>query len=343
MPRLSIDKGFAVHFQDAYGGKGSAGQIKKATLLGRSYSLTLPDGTKKVLNRGSFIDFLNSKNKDLPPLKKGWFFGYFGSSDAEIEKVFNALFDHTLKDAEDEKNEILNILNNEFKNLESVINKKPHLAKDPYFILEALNIAAVKDKNSNDRPNARLVFELADNKALMKDAEFMHKIISMYSDSCKLLIDKFVLKGDRSPDSIIEGMNFCPLIKENIDKGLYPRYELYNLSNYLINFRENFTVDLLEDVEFSIRAIKIAPNDVIKMFCEFKQESNNSDFIITALDLLKSDPPNGLYKSLVEEYREGICNRISNNLLEDIEFLNKVSKLAPEGNTKTLPIVKKTT
>lgn len=76
------------------GRRGRTGAIKTSTWWGKS--ITLKNGAEEIkLNRGSLIDFLNQVRgngtngpfKDLPKLKKGWFWGIGGSSNRKITQT----------------------------------------------------------------------------------------------------------------------------------------------------------------------------------------------------------------------------------------------------------------
>lgn len=86
--RFEITKGAAgALFNKATTGHGNAGQVKKAGHFGRSIKV---QGQR--LNAGSLVDFLNNHPESDKQLKKGWFFGYGGSSNKEIKAVFNSIF-----------------------------------------------------------------------------------------------------------------------------------------------------------------------------------------------------------------------------------------------------------
>lgn len=57
--------------------------ISRATWLGKSIKIL-----KKSVNKRSLINFLNNHDKNLK-LKRGWFFGYGGSSDSDVIQAFN--------------------------------------------------------------------------------------------------------------------------------------------------------------------------------------------------------------------------------------------------------------
>lgn len=73
---------------DGKDGHGKQGQVKKGGFWSRSVTVA-----NKEMNAGSLIDFLNTK---IPvgdkPLKKGWFFGWGGSSDKAITDAFNKVY-----------------------------------------------------------------------------------------------------------------------------------------------------------------------------------------------------------------------------------------------------------
>lgn len=89
MTRFKITKpGDDFQFDIVSGKSGKKGHIKKATWLGRKIRIG-----NEYLNRGSLIDFINSKRSPTEKkLKKGWFFGC-GAKDSEVRDRLNAIFD----------------------------------------------------------------------------------------------------------------------------------------------------------------------------------------------------------------------------------------------------------
>lgn len=99
--RLTI--GINGRFQDYTGenGHGKAGQIKKASWLGKTISLKGKDASgqssEMTLNRGSLIDYINANQaSNAAPLKKG-FLGIGGSSNEEVSKVFDQMISEKTK------------------------------------------------------------------------------------------------------------------------------------------------------------------------------------------------------------------------------------------------------
>lgn len=80
-------------FKDYHGvGSGKEGQIKIGSWWSRSIAVS---GLTRKLNRGSLIDFINSRLPKKDHLKKG-FFGIGGSSNREIRIKLLSIAENTL-------------------------------------------------------------------------------------------------------------------------------------------------------------------------------------------------------------------------------------------------------
>lgn len=157
MSRVSIQKIYGnIYFNSTGEGYGREGKIREATLFGRKFFLVSSDGVTKRLNRGSLIEFLNAETEKIEGLKgksldKGWFFGcFFGSSDSDIKKVYDAVFekikDNKLKEADERtkqnKSAILHLLKTLKKEqyLEVYEGIHSNLKADSEFMVEVVNI-----------------------------------------------------------------------------------------------------------------------------------------------------------------------------------------------------------
>jgi hypothetical protein len=92
MARVELKVEFNIlKFQEVENGHGKDGKIKTGSFFGKNVLVN-----DQKLNRGSLIDFLNSKATETHiTLKKGWFFGLIGASEnLEIENSLKALFPH---------------------------------------------------------------------------------------------------------------------------------------------------------------------------------------------------------------------------------------------------------
>lgn len=311
MARVSIQKvNYEFCFRQENKGRGRKGQIREATLFGRSYSLKLPNGTVKLLNRGSFIDFLNakSKNKKLPELKKGWFFGNFGSSDAQIKSIFDAIFKEMEKEY---KNKIIEI-EEDFTQFGCIVKKESNLTENPTFMFKVLEIAAKKDTAKKDIAKKDIAKKDAVKKGgAKKGAGYSHEVLSSAAE---------ILTNDLEFMQAAIGIAPIPVIDTALHVAAQPGFN---------NFE--FIIELMKSISkesnIPLKTKQIFFEEILYRGVYTSPLIKESGFIICLIKQIGlldiSEEKRNKYLELTIEY-------IDTTLVIDQGFIDKVIKIAPK-------------